>query len=142
MIKQTFLFPCLLSILLFGACKKENRPDGMPVLYPCKVKITLQDAPLEGASVNLANATPWSGGGTTDQNGVVDIMTRGFPGAPEGEFKVLVTKNMITPAASEAAPEPKVEECVHSKFAAIATSPLTCVVKPEKNEFEFKVEGP
>ncbi|HBT77501.1 MAG TPA: hypothetical protein DEB39_11415 [Planctomycetaceae bacterium] len=86
---------CLLVLSLAG-CGGDARPPGFPKLYPVSLKVTQGNVALAGASVKLreANASmTWSIGGMTDEEGIVVLWTHGrFRGAPEGKFKVAVSK--------------------------------------------------
>lgn len=128
-----------------GGCRYDRKPDGMPPLHICTVHVLLDGKPLQGAIVTLMNDTPWGAGGETDAKGKVHIATRGFPGCPEGEFKVIVSKTEFPPVLPQDKPEfvgDKPIIHVHEKFGFIGSTPLSCTVKPGKNEFSFEVEGP
>ena len=85
----------VLSLLL--GCSSENRPPGMPKLYPASILITQEGQPLEGASVILVcvdESIRWLVSGQTNRDGVARLVTHGqFSGAPAGKFKVCVTKH-------------------------------------------------
>lgn len=87
----------LLAVMQPG-CKKDSRPEGLPDLYPFTIKILQEGSPVEGASVNLASTDPalmkWPCGGMTGADGVATMNTYGFPGAPAGSFKVVVSKTV------------------------------------------------
>lgn len=83
-------------VLVLGC---SDRPAGMPALYPCKITITQEDAPLVDASVVLSNISDpalgdtWSAAGRTDSSGVAVIQTNGqYAGAPGGTYKIIVEK--------------------------------------------------
>jgi len=88
--------------VLFG-CGGKKRPEGLPKLFPLSVKIIQDGRPLPEASVILMSDKPeltrWPSGGVTGADGVVVITTYGFEGAPEGTFKVVVTKEEVTGGA-------------------------------------------
>lgn len=95
------IFLVLFSV---GGCAPKGpvRPDGLPTLFPCEITITQEDKPLVGALVELRNKSQpssWATDGVTDENGVAKIKINGtFPGAPEGEYQVLVTKSELSPS--------------------------------------------
>ena len=93
------LYFCL---IVLSGCKKENRPEGMPPLHSCRITVTQDGKPLEGANVGLyAQDAKWRSSGTTDVNGVADLVTQGqFKGAPEGSYKVTVSKEEIVSLAT------------------------------------------
>jgi len=89
----------LVIVLISGiavACNDKKRPEGLPELYPCTIKIIQEGNPLAGASVSLVAQDPalmrWPSGGNTNEEGIVKIATYGFSGAPAGQFKVIVSK--------------------------------------------------
>ncbi len=92
----TFFVICVVIAGSLLGCKKDSRPEGLPKLYPISVKIVQEGAPLEGAHVAFVSSDPklmrWPCGGVTDVEGIAKINTYGFDGAPEGVFKVTVSK--------------------------------------------------
>jgi hypothetical protein len=91
-----------LVLCTFSGCGKEPRPAGFPALYPCKITITQGGQPLEGALVRLmpeSGKSEWVTSGTTNASGVAAVVTHAkFSGAPEGTFKVCVSKTQLTPS--------------------------------------------
>jgi len=104
---RTFIIS-LLAVCIFVGCGGPPRPAGMPPLFPCEITITQEGQPLENAFVQLVpedGSSGWSIAGHTNANGVARILTHAqFPGAPEGTFKVLVSKTEHT--LSSLPPEP------------------------------------
>ena len=98
------LFVLLIVFLVVAGCSSEKRPVGMPPLQPCRVMITQEGKPLEGASVRLYATeaeAKWHCSGTTDANGVANLLTQGqFRGVPEGTYKVTVQKEEIISLAT------------------------------------------
>ncbi|MDO4586298.1 MAG: carboxypeptidase regulatory-like domain-containing protein [Planctomycetia bacterium] len=86
----------LLVVLFFCGCKKESRPDGLPELYPCPVKVIQGGAPLAEANITLipqdSALARWPIGGNTGADGIAHLQTYGFPGVPAGQFKVTIAK--------------------------------------------------
>jgi len=93
----------LLAVCTFSGCGKEQRPAGFPPLYPCQITITQGEQPLEDALVRLlpeSGSFAWGITGKTDAHGTAKISTHtNYPGAPEGTFKVCVSKIYETPSA-------------------------------------------
>lgn len=93
--KLLVLALCLL-IVTTASCKQEKRPAGMPEIYPCSLKIVQDSAPLADAEVSVVSSDPqivrFPCGGVSDQDGIVELKTMGFKGAPAGSFKVVVSK--------------------------------------------------
>ena len=82
--------------LSFSGCGGEQLPPGMPKLYPATLTVMQDGKPLAGARVTMMNTDPevnWPTGGTTDNNGVIRLMTMGrYNGAPAGTYRVYVSK--------------------------------------------------
>ena len=76
----------------------------MPPLHPCRITITQEDKPLASATVRLyatGTGAKWHCSGTTDANGVADLMTQGqFRGVPEGTYKIAVQKEEVVSLAT------------------------------------------
>ncbi|WP_150122490.1 hypothetical protein [Rhodopirellula islandica] len=92
--------------LAFTGCG-DSRPEGMPETYPASITITQDGVPLADATVVLypedSSLTRWPVGGTTDEQGTAALVTSTqYEGAPEGHFKVIVSKNV-----TEGDPYPK-----------------------------------
>jgi len=144
----------IVATLFLGACKGEKRPDGLPKLYPCSVKIIQGGAPLAGADVMLVAQDPnlmrRPTGGTTDESGVAKLNTYGFAGAPEGSFKVMVVKTETEGAVSAEDAVKNMEsgtlsseerfDLVDQQYRDQTTTPFTLEVKASGNETkEFDV---
>ena len=135
--KAFFLTAICLATLVAISCKNEKRPDGMPDIYPCSLKIIQDSQPLPDAQVRIASSDPqiarFPCGGTSDQSGVVELKTMGFKGAPRGTFKVVVSKIEWKNRPSNAEEARKYEsegikeesyDLVDRKFADASTTPL------------------
>lgn len=100
------LIPVLL-LTVFVGCKKEQRPEGLPDLYPLTIKIIQDGKPLEGANVTLITDDSalqrWPCGGNTNAEGIAKLNTYGFDGAPAGQFRVTVSKIETTGAQDQEA---------------------------------------
>jgi len=91
----------VLAVCVFAGCGGPPRPAGLPPLFPCDITIIQEGQPLEGALVRLipeSGVSEWAISGKTNANGVAIISTALFRGAPEGTFKVLVSKTDVTPS--------------------------------------------
>jgi len=68
----------------------------MPRLYPVVITVMQEGQPLANCMVSLRYTDPslgtWAIGGRTDAQGNAQLFTNGFPGAPEGTFKVVLVK--------------------------------------------------
>lgn len=144
--KQVFLIFFLVGIpvLFSGGCGGSKKPDGLPDLHPCEVRISMNGSPLADADVSLIGADGrWPAGGRTDATGTAKIATRGYPGAAEGDYKVTVGKMSVPPSmggdvASTEEPKPM----IHEIYSNSGTTKLQCTVKPGPNSFDFTVEVP
>jgi hypothetical protein len=131
---------------LSGCNRRSNKPDGFPALYPCEITIKVNGVPLEGANVKLNSPDArWPPGGVTNAQGIAKINTYTHPGAPEGEYKVLVSKYDIPEALGKGTDVlqegPPAKPLLQQKFRLPASTPLNCTVtKAGPNRFEFTVE--
>jgi hypothetical protein len=95
---RNLLLTLLVALVALTGCKKESRPEGLPDLYPCSVKVIQGGAPLEGANVTLITNDSalmrWPCGGMTNAEGVAILNTYGFDGAPAGQFQVTIAKTI------------------------------------------------
>lgn len=137
--KCCFLFLTVMLIPILSGCSEEKRPEGFPKLYPLVIEILQEGAPLDQAGVDLISDNPeiarWPSGGTTDINGQVRIYTYGFPGAPEGKFRVTVSKTLTEGQTSSVADgsgkgSQKVFQLIDSVYGSIKDSPLSVTVQP------------
>ncbi|MDO4586366.1 MAG: hypothetical protein Q4C95_03620 [Planctomycetia bacterium] len=98
------IFVSLLGLLLLTGMTScgSKVPDGMPKTFPCSVKVTKEGTPLVEATVQFVpannSATNLNISGITDTMGVAQLATSigtySAAGAPEGEFIVLVKKDV------------------------------------------------
>lgn len=89
----------VLFVTTICGCKKDDRPEDMPPLFPCVITVVQEGTPLDGASVNFepgegANAK-YRAAGITNEQGKAIMKTYGFDGAPEGTYKVIVRKLVV-----------------------------------------------
>jgi hypothetical protein len=85
----------LLSLIGLLGCS-EQRPAGMPPLYPATVTVTRGSKPLSGVFVALRAEDEalgiWSSSGITGQDGSVRFKTHGkYNGVPAGKYKVVLS---------------------------------------------------
>lgn len=86
-------FFCVLALAI--SCNRVQYPDGFPKIYPCKVTVTDGGTPVSGATVKFDDGgelSKWGIFGKTDDSGTASMNTRGFEGAPLGNFKVCLEK--------------------------------------------------
>ncbi|MCL2743513.1 MAG: hypothetical protein FWE67_06660 [Planctomycetaceae bacterium] len=129
-----FILVSVLFLFLTGC--SEPRPDGMPQIYPCKIKIVSKDnQPIADVSVNampVQQGSQWAGKGLTDSGGIAVMRTNGmYAGLPAGQFKIVVTKyNIVVRGESQ---EPLETLIFDKTFASEETTPLELEVKAVKN---------
>jgi hypothetical protein len=99
---------------IIGCQSNGEIPADLPKLIPCKITITQEGLPLEGASVTLrlvGGTQQWYPNGQTDTFGSIDFYTNGrYKGVPVGKYKIVVTKfetepSKLPPAPSEDDPQ-------------------------------------
>ncbi len=135
----------LTAAVLFVGCKGEPRPDGMPNLVPCTVVITQNNAPLEGASIELyskGESCPWPITGKTDAEGKANLVTYGkFQGAPKGTFTVVVEKTAIENEEEyKKAYDENGRPTTNKKFNVLSFVDKKYKTK-ESSSLEIKIEG-
>ena len=90
------LFVLLSCLCFISACRKTDYPDGFPKIRPIQIKVVENGTPMEGVQVvvsyNDRNLAKWRTSGFSGADGVVNLATRGFPGAPEGDAVLLLEK--------------------------------------------------
>lgn len=102
---KRYLFPAflLLALLSFSGCSNEQKPADLPTLHPVELTVIQDGKPLEGATVLLmptGTSTRFSSSAVTDKSGVAAIKTDAkYPGAPEGKYKVCISK-VVAPSAA------------------------------------------
>ena len=95
-LKTVFVIFFLFAVSFFPGCGGEKRPQGFPKIYKCQLKVVENGTPVSDVIVKLESsdreANKWSPSGSTGEDGIADLQTRGFPGAPVAEYKVLLEK--------------------------------------------------
>jgi len=135
---RTFIISLIAVCVLVG-CGGPQRPAGFPALFLCEITITQGGQPLVGADVRLmpeSGSADWIISGKTGSNGVARVSTHGkFDGAPEGTFKVLVSKTLVK-ASQYTEPEDTAspEWGQWNARAAAEFRPLIMYVKPEYDD--------
>lgn len=128
----------------------------MPKLYPCVLTFTQEGKPLVDATVNFKSvndpAFKWTIGAITNEAGVAEMLTHGqFRGVPEGEYKIIITKeeniqekSANTPPVNHDWEEYTVGGGMISVFSHVEkeytdqkTTPLTITIAKGKNKQDF-----
>ncbi|MDR3197731.1 MAG: hypothetical protein LBU34_07660 [Planctomycetaceae bacterium] len=159
-LKQSLWMISLLTVVFSMGCGNERRrPEGMPKLYRCTLRLTQEGIPLANAVVSLHSVSQtfsWTVGGRTDENGTAEIFTDSyFKGVPEGDFKIVVHKSeIVTPKPPDVLPQSEEEisrifthinrniheySLVDIQFTDVKKSPLILTVKKSKNNETFEL---
>jgi hypothetical protein len=144
------LFILTISFLLLSmiGCGGKSRPENMPALQPCTVKVVMAGTPVEGAIVSFSpESGQWFGNAITDSTGTAKILTQGkFAGIPQGTYKILISKSVSSNPnwirQSEEEQEPPTIHHIDLKFSDTVKTPLSCEVKEGNNHFDFEVTPP
>ncbi|MGL4594789.1 MAG: carboxypeptidase-like regulatory domain-containing protein [Thermoguttaceae bacterium] len=143
------IFLAIIVCCVIAGCKRSNRPDGLPPLYPCSVVIKQDDKPLPGATVLFINQEndEWTVSGTTNTTGTADISTQGqFPGAPLGVYKIIVRANLSEGGRSaneySHTPETKIYSLVELNYTKPETTTLKLTVEKKQNHASFDLGSP
>jgi len=141
------------SLLMFAGCGSKGR--GLKVEYVEGV-VTLDDQPLEGASVTFIPKTEGgkeeSASGYSDEKGVYKLSSvNGDPGkgAVAGEYVVNVSKVKVEdPKAGMSYEQATVSTTVVKQIQELPAiyqdrknSPLTFTVKPGKNKIDIELKS-
>ncbi len=140
---------CLCAIVC-GCSKGPKKPSDLPKLNPTTVTVTYDDgSPVDGATVAFLSSQTggrtWNLTGVTDASGKLTLMTDGnWAGAPAGDYRVIVTKEVSEMEASGEVGASEtlkgITRYVDQKYNNPNTSGLTATVADGKeNTFEFKV---
>ena len=145
-------FVSLLAVILLSGCDGgPTRPADLPPLYPCTITFTQDGKPLGEATVSLTSTDPafkWTVFAQLDASGTGKVFTQGlFPGAPEGEYKVVIVKEEVVseqagPAVTrqgefgEETITPFIEtvfSMVEKEYTDAATTPLSITIGKKGN---------
>jgi hypothetical protein len=117
----------------------------MPDLYPLTIKpvyddgTAVEDALVQIISTNTSATQRWNTSGKTNAQGQAVMQTYGeYPGAPAGNYKVVVNKSEDIYDDDRK----QVKESfsyVEKKYTSIQSTNLTLEVKPEAQTIELKV---
>ncbi|MDR1493851.1 MAG: carboxypeptidase-like regulatory domain-containing protein [Planctomycetaceae bacterium] len=148
--KRQFIFSayfaviCLLLSGAIGCGGDVSRPADLPPLKPCKITVNQDGKPLEGAVVTLVSkdaSTKYArSSGVTDASGTADMKTYGYFGAPEGNYKMTVTKTGSEGGKETADASGVVStrggkdySYVEKKYADIKSTPLEIEIHGKEN---------
>jgi hypothetical protein len=148
--KYRTFFAAFFAVAAVIGCSGEQRPDGLPKLYPCTITITQDGQPLAGATVILydpAVTDRWTVSGLTNTSGTAVMRTHGqFPGVPEGRFKVVLSKTETEGKGWDDPDSPKrtwenikVYSFVAKEYGKHETTPLEIVVDGKKRSESFDI---
>lgn len=147
------LFFVCLSLTWYG-CGGTPKPEGMPTLYPCTIKVTQDGQPLAEAIVYLdpvGEKHKWPVSGVTNVQGVATLSAQAkYLGAFAGDYKLVVTKEEdfqerpdqpVPGSDTEIIPGSPVirYSLVESQYTSGKTSPQDVTVAKGTNNFTFDV---
>jgi hypothetical protein len=135
----TILLLCFLAI---GCNRLPPKPEGLPLLYPCKITVTFGGETIDGVRVSLVSTDPdckWKSGGSTNKNGVAEIRTSfAYPGAPKGKFTIAFDK--IEDCFGNTLEEMTPISLIPLKYRPDKSTEIV-EIKEGKNEFTFTLDG-
>jgi len=148
--RSMFMLPLVAVVAtLFSGCAQEQKPDGLPDLYPCTLTLTQDGQPLAGATVQVLSADAdgkWSAGGTTDEQGKVILVTYGkYQGVQAGKHKVVVSKQesdvpegemeagIVVPGSGGGGTLPTSYTLVEKEYTSQETTPLELEIVPDQD---------
>lgn len=137
---------CFLCLFLtISGCSKTERPEGLPKLYPCIITITQDNDPVADAAIQLVGdcSNQWPITGLTNASGTASMVTYGqFPGAPVGEYKIVVKKTVeeiITPASENKSGTSNIFSLVDVQYTKDDKTPLEIRIDAGKNRHALDV---
>ena len=151
--RRILFFSLLIFAVFLAGCNSKKKPDGLPALYPCEITVKQDGTPLAGATVMLLSdggSMPWTVAGGTNDAGIAKIFTHGdFAGAPLGQYKVTISKNVIenAPSAEQlsnpnfSGPMGEAYDYVDLQYKTKDSTPLSIEITSGKNVQEYDV-GP
>lgn len=141
----------ILGLAVLAGCDNAPQRDGPPT-YAVTGTVTQDGSPVDGATVRfqLVDGAQASTGVTNDQGRYVLATFAAGDGAPAGDYRVTITKEVAkggAQAVSEDDPnytgeegDVEMENVLPEKYAKADTSGLTATVTSGANEFDFTIE--
>ena len=132
------VFALGVCLFVFSGCGSK-KPDGIPQLFPTEITVKNGSTSIANATVLLVGGPSgsWSVSGYTDASGVAVITTSQGDwqsnGAPEGEYKVYITKRpdvQQEPLAAELQNDSEAIEKHAAEYAKLAAAAPKII--PEK----------
>lgn len=132
------------ALVLFVCGCGQKLPEGLPKLKPCSITLVQEGKPLANATVDLLleeGETKWNISGMSNEQGKVIFMTHAlYRGAPEGKYKVIVTKR--EKGTKDAKGYLPIYTIVEKKFTDPGSTPLKIEVKDNGGEENFDLGKP
>ena len=139
MSRSTSIFFILFLVSCLIGCSRSAKPVDLPGLYPCSITLTQEGQPLRNATVMLYSADPefkWAVIGFSDEQGKAVLKTHAqFPGAPLGEYQVVVLKTEEVPKGNTV----DVFTLIDKKYAENDSTPLSITIGKKKNAEQFEL---
>jgi hypothetical protein len=144
---------CLVScVIFFSGCGNSTSPSDLPKLYSCKITLTQEGKPLEGATVTMVSKTPSKYGvssATTNVSGTAVMRTYSFDGVPVGEYGITIEKIGIEDAKEGKTPEGnpiqiggKIYSYVDASFGDTSNPPFSVTVTEKGTAETFDAGKP
>ena len=150
MFKKRFLSVVAVMIMLswVAGCGGKPRPEGLPKLYPCTIKITDQNGdPLPKVTVMLVSDDPafqWGASGATSTSGIARMKTLGeWPGVAAGTYKVTLGQWEYIPTGTfdeEGFEIVELKVLLKPEYSDPRKTPLTIEVEAKATNVTLQVE--
>jgi len=133
------------TFVAFVGCQRlPERPDGMPELTRCTIRVTFGGERLQGVGVLLQptniQASNWPAGGQTDAEGNAVMKTSAYyNGVVPGEYFVIFQKYAEPELRRDGMPLPA-RPLIPIKYSKVSTTEKI-VVTEEQKEYFFELEG-
>lgn len=141
MVKRAVSLLVVLACLCFvSACRRTDYPEGFPKIHPVKIKVVEGGAPLEGVKITVAydnaQTRKWGTSGFTAADGVANLSTRGFEGAPEGSAVLLLEKRdpPIKQNADGTFSAGNTDNQIDDRFSNLDESPFKAAIPKKQKE--------
>lgn len=142
-------FSLALTTLVLLGCTGQKRPEGMPALVPCSIKVTQEGTSLADATVSITpigGDAKWTADGRTDSSGLAKMYTWSLhEGVVPGKFKVVVGKvetETLPPQSSDDPTPSKTPDSfnlVEEQYGELGTTTLEIEVAKGTKEYTVDV---
>ena len=146
-----YCYLLLFSLLVVSGCSDSSRPADLPPLFPCTVLVTQGGVPLGDAIVELRpeDAQKYRPTAITNAEGKAVMGTYGYPGAPVGKYKIVVSKiiednvvDRIDEFGKRVVMSRDRYQVVEDRFSKPETSPHEIEITSKRVQTEIDVGNP